>query len=271
MRSVIGFVSVLAVGSACSYDHPVKDVSDAHLSSTASSDAPVDAADPASRIGMVGLLNTKRETGKVSGTAFAVFAPGAPWGAQVGSDGPCIANVNRPREGASAGGIAITGTSVPFPTWMPQPNEGKQLYEFPELPLHERLFAAGTQLHVAAAGATVPAFTANVTGPVAIAGVHVPQTLSRAAGAKLTWRPGTGTIWLIVNASDSVSDAIVWCSLPDTGSYTLTASNLALLTNPGPSAEILLGRVATDEPATPAGKVLVFALDTVDLHVPLTP
>lgn len=198
----------------------------------------------------------------------AVFAPNTPFGLATGSNGACAAYNAPIDEGYSAGTIEITGTTAPI-TLTPTGTAPNVSYNDGEPP--QDIFAPGAAISIEASGGDVAAFTANLTAPTALAGYTPPATISRANGATLTWTAGSGTgVWVIMVAEET----IVLCKVPDSGSYTLTPANLALVP---PSTEtpqtlfMLVGRVATADVTTANGTMSVLAIASVEGTPTLTP
>jgi len=91
------------------------------------------------------------------------------------------------------------------------------------------LFNPGATINVQAAGGPdVGAFTATAVAPASVTGFTPPTT--RTNGTRLTWTAGTGPkMMLALIGFTAQRFRIVLCRVNDTGSYTLSASNLALI------------------------------------------
>jgi hypothetical protein len=202
--------------------------------------------------------------GTPGSSADAIFADGSVWGRAIDSDGPCTLRRHVPRVSRSAGRITITGTAEPI-TLDESPADGGITYKHLG-PVQDPAFVDGTTITVEAKGGTdLPAFTASVTAPAALAGYAPPTSLSR-TGYTATWTPAQGAQILIIigavnrRAKDAV---LVMCRVEDTGTFTVPASTLALIPSFFDQAIVMVARVA--ETVQPVGdtRVLIDAISSV--------
>jgi hypothetical protein len=245
---------VLAITACSSPNHANPDAPTAH---DASADAQEDA--PAQMISGLITLSRIHDTGLDTSDATAQFAYGNIYGTSLGSDGPCQMFQSPVTEGLSAGTITITGTSTPI-TLTPSGTPAK--YHASSLPMPA--FSPGATLTVNAAGAEVPAFTATVTAPMELTGFTTPDMISRAAGYHATWTHGTGRVWLVIVGPQAAGDDLLLCKVPDTGSFTVTPSALALFPSAITKVSVEAARVGESDVIQGANE-----LDFVALDVPL--
>ncbi len=127
----------------------------------------------------------------------------------------------------SAGALTLTGLADGGLTLMPGTGGYQQV-------IMGAVFVPGAQLGVSAAGATVPAFTAQVTAPTAVTVTApvCPQSMcpaiSKAAGLSVAWTGGVGTVSVQVLAgTDQIS-----CEYPAAaGSAMIPSSVISMLPN----------------------------------------
>jgi hypothetical protein len=197
--------------------------------------------------------------------AEAVFAEGPPLGTVAGTDGPCTAYSDTPEAGYSAGAITVTGTAMPMmltPTNTP-PFVRYTLSTTPPLDL----FAPGASISVQAAGDHVPQFSTTLVAPAPLMGFTPPATISRSTGYTVHWTAGAGPgMW--VGLIGAPSSTIVICRVPDTGSFTIPPSTLALI--PTMQGELVVGRVAEHDVAAGAGTIDVVVMTHVPAEISFT-
>ncbi|MGE0550479.1 MAG: hypothetical protein AB7O24_04755 [Kofleriaceae bacterium] len=122
----------------------------------------------------------------------------------------------------SAGDIQVTGGSAPITLSLVS-----DTYNFMA---DDAMFAAGSTLTVSASGDAAPGFTADVTVPERLGAVQIPASVSRAAGATLTWTPGGAATAIISFVFESGNELrLVRCLTPDSGSFTLSPQAITLL------------------------------------------
>lgn len=137
------------------------------------------------------------------------------------------ADAGTPPDGGmvSAGDLTITGLADGGVTLMPGAMGYQKVISGP-------LFVPGAPIGVSAAGATVPAFTAQVNAPTGatltmpVCAQSTCPAISKAAGLTLTWTGGVGTVAIeVLGGSDEVS-----CEFPAAaGTATIPAAALASL------------------------------------------
>jgi hypothetical protein len=175
----------------------------------------------------------------------AIFSDGPAWGTPERTEGPCTLFRPGPTTGRSAGAITITGTVVPIALQEAHADQGVR-YERTGA-ASGRAFAGGATLAVAAAGgADVPAFSASLSAPGELVGYVPPKALSR-AGYTATWAAGSGgEIMIMISAADPQTrdGRFVRCQVPDTGSFTVPASTLAMIPESHAQAKVVVARVA---------------------------
>jgi len=154
--------------------------------------------------------------------------------------------VSPPSEGLSAGTISITGT-VETITLQESHERGGVKYR-PSARVANPPFVHGATIRVeASGGADVRAFTISVVAPPELIGFAPPRSLTR-SGYTATWSPDSGTaIEIVIGASSSRTSedgAILLCRVPDTGTYSVPASTLALFPPSFDEALVNVSRVA---------------------------
>lgn len=243
-------------------------------SATVDAPTPIDAAvdakpdsPPPSANGMLSVVETL-SGGNADSDVDVMFTSGPVWGTMVGSDGSCVAYEDPPMEGLSAGIVTITGTTSPI-TATPTGAAPNVTYD---TTTPANLFDPGATISVqAAGGADVGAFTASAVAPASVTGFTPPATLNRTNGTTLTWTAGSGPKMLVAFFGFSTQHIrVVLCRVNDTGSYTLSASNLALMpaastTNNG--AFLSLGRLAE----TTVGKIDLLVMSNIGSEVTFSP
>jgi hypothetical protein len=227
-------------------------------------DAAVDSksidAPPAASFGLIEITQGTDADGPDSGVDIQ-FSNVA-FGPVLGTDGPCTIYSDAESQRFSAGVLTITGTKQTL-TATPDGTAPEVYYDTspsPPTPLYD----AGDSIQVSAAGGPdVPAFTATVTAPAALAGFTPPTTMSR-SGYTATWTAGAGpTIWVIVGAfsSTSADAAIAVCRVTDTGSFTVPSSTFALVPANADTGFVGLGRVAPTTVSAGGTMVIVQAVN----------
>jgi hypothetical protein len=169
----------------------------------------------------------------------------------------------------SAGTLTVTGTTTSLTL---TPGTDDHYVSSPSVPTD--LFAAGATLHVAAAGSPeFAAFAGDVTAPSTVAGFTAPTSISIAAGTTLTWTAGTSSVMqLVIAAFVGQTAAILFCRVPDNGSYAVPHSSLALLPAGATSGIVLLGRTNETVLTTSSGMVSLQAVSAVgSQNVTFTP
>lgn len=189
-------------------------------------DAALDAA-PIERDGIV--IVSEQIQGDGSTTNVQVtMSEGALFGGANATAGDCAFYPQADDTGVSAGVITVTGTTAPI-TATPGGAPPAVSYDAGELP--DDLFEDGATLTITAAGADVPAFTGSVVAPAALAGVALPTEVSRAAPPTITWTAGAADemwIWML-GLGGGGHPRLLWCRVPDSGSYAVPADAVALL------------------------------------------
>ena len=195
----------------------------------------------AHREGRISLMRVINGTPAVD----ARFADSSLWGTEIGRDGPCTLYRRVPTVGLSAGTITITGTSRAI-TLDPARVEQGIMYR-PVGPLPDPAFGEGASITVTTNGAPdLPAFTASVTAPQALAGYTAPKALSR-TGYTATWTAGSAPeIMIIVGALDLRAKAgvVAACRVQDAGTFTVPASTFALIPTSLDQAIVMVARFA---------------------------
>jgi hypothetical protein len=205
----------------------------------------------------------------------AVFGNNPVWGTVAAIDGRCTSFRDAPMEGYSAGAVAVSGTTSALAI-MPSGTSPHVAYTTTSAPPAD-LFESGATITVSAAGAEFPAFSATLVAPSPIEPA-VPDALSRSTDTTIRWNAGSGpTVWIDLLGIDFVANQsrLVQCEVPDTGSYTLTPSNLALLpasfTPAGDRIPVIVSRVAVREIATAWGDVSIVVQTAVAGAALVTP
>jgi hypothetical protein len=160
-------------------------------------------------------------------TAAATFSDGPLFGDPMTSAGGCDYYIAPSEAGVSAGTVTITGTLAGLTLL---PSSTPPINYMPANPLPADLFEAGATLSISAAGATVPAFSGTVEAPAVIGSPILPASLSRANGPTITWNAGQADeMWLWILPIIGNTTHLVWCRMPDNGSYTVSAPAMALI------------------------------------------
>jgi hypothetical protein len=156
-------------------------------------------------------------------------------------DGPCHVNVARmtgQTTQASAGSVTISDGSDSF-VLAPLSTD-----QYPDDQFAGLRYAAGDTISLAAAGATVPAFTGTVTFPADVA-VTSPTssvtTLSQAAGLAAAWAPTSGSVHVVITQypSSTLSIGVDCAYAGDAGSGDIPPTALTDLII-GTSANVLV-------------------------------
>lgn len=234
----------------------------------AAPDAKPDGAPPAGAQGMLTVVENSYN-GTADSDIDVLFATTSIWGTMVGTDGPCVAYEDPASKGVSAGTVTISGTTS-LVTATPEGAAPSVTYDTSTLPTD--LFTAGATITVQASGsADVAGFTATAVAPASVAGFTPPTTLNRTTGTTLTWTAGTGPKMMLALVGFTEQHVrIVLCRINDTGSYSLSASNLALLpatstTNSG--GMLSFGRLAE----TTVSNMDLLVMSNVQKDVTFTP
>jgi len=228
-------ILVLAAGCGSVSSNP--DAADTADAPPASDAAALDAEAFANE-GIVVIAEQTDPSG-TSSTVSVSMADGALFGGPAASAGGCGFYDMPSEAGESAGVVTIAGTLVDViatPDAMVPVNYGTGT-------LPTDLFTPGSTLTVTAAGATVPAFTGSVIAPAALAGVALPTAISRAAPPTLRWTAGAGDeMWSWVLGISMGGVSLVWCRMPDTGTFAIPTAALGLIPTTVTSALVILWR-----------------------------
>ena len=262
MRIALALIVLAACGddSSATIDAPIANPIDAAVD--ARPDTP-----PPSAHGMLAVVETL-DNGTADSDVDVMFTSGSVWGTMVGSDGACVAYEDPPQAGLSGGAVTVTGTLSPV-TATPSGSAPNVTYN---ATTPANLFNPGSTITVQAAGGPdVTAFSTTAVAPAPVAGFTPPTTVNRTTGTTLTWTAGSGPKMLIAIVGFSTSHfRIVLCRVNDTGSYTLSASNLALM--PAASTTnnegfLSFGRVAE----TTVGNINLLVMSNISSDVTFSP
>ena len=173
--------------------------------------------------GREGLIRIRPSPGVPGLRVDGVFGEAPIAGTVIASDGPCTVRARAPVPGVSAGTITLTGTSVPITIEAAGP-ELRYAY------LGPAFAREGEPIAVVATGGDFPVFGATVIAPPVLVGYTSP-TAVELEGYTATWTPSAGTqIQILIAAFHNGSDAMtITCRVPDTGTFTVPHSTLALL------------------------------------------
>lgn len=168
------------------------------------------------------------------------------------ADGPILGPVLREAGGCvlqdwdpdlrwySAGAITVAGADAPI-TLTPDGPAPEARYSGASA-----TWAPGATLTVTAAGGDVPAFSGQVVAPAALDAFIAPSSLSRSQPATIDWTAGDGDavwIWIYTVGATTATEHVLRCTVPDTGSATVPAEALALLSAAEDAGLVLLYRV----------------------------
>jgi hypothetical protein len=237
-------------------------------------DAAIDAKDIDAARPLQGqvVLSESTITGQApSSNVSTTFADGSPMGMVLGTDGPCSSlAVSGGPVGHSAGVITVTGTTVGLTL---TPSTGTVHYTTTPTPPPADLFAVHATLHFAGAGSPdFGAFAGDVVVPTTVAGFTPPTTMSK-QGHTLTWTADSSvTVMQIVLFATSGSVGLVFCRVPDNGSFTIPASTFALFPAGATGGGVLLARTNETVLTSASGTVALQAVEaTGSMGVTFTP
>jgi hypothetical protein len=263
---------LIVLATACSNPDNPEQV-DAPIAADAAVDSKAIDAPSAARHGFVTLAETNFVGGSPDSSLDIMFgeAP-SPYGTPVAVDGPCTSYSiqGSPPPMRSAGTLTVTGTTTALTASPTGVAPSVHYQTTPALPTD--LFAPAATISLTAAGSPdFAGFSGTVTAPAALAGFTPPATMSR-AGSTVTWTAGTATMmYVVVIGGDNTNVGIVFCRVPDTGSYTIAASSFALLPA-GTMGSLVLGRANQTAITTTSGDVTLEAISASGAQdVTLTP
>ena len=211
------------------------------------------------------------DEGTAKSSANPIFLTGSPFGTVIGTDGPCVAYQDLPTNKLSAGTITVSGTTSPL-TLIPSGTSPAVSYH---LDTPSNLFAPGASITIHATGAEFPMFSASVQAPPVLAAFSAATTVSRAAGMTITWTAGTAPVVSVSMLGASASHlTMLLCRTSDSGSFTLSPSNLALVPASALSngtAALGVARVAQTVVTMPGATATVGALSQITKRLTVTP
>jgi hypothetical protein len=149
-------------------------------------------------------------------------------GEECGADGLCHPEPVR----LDAGTVTVEGLAVPVVL------EANYAVEYKKFDFTGPIWEDGAAVTLAAAGDEVEAFALDAAGVPALVVPGTDWTVSPGAPLTVEWEPsdGPGEIWFELNVDQhGLTPVTLRCTLPDTGSHTISASMVDLLIGYGAS------------------------------------